>query len=35
VTLAWSGHDGRMPAWLWLGLATMFVSALHIVIEFG
>ena len=24
-----------MPAWLWIGLATMFVSVLHIVIDFG
>lgn len=33
--LAWSGRDWRMPAWLWVGLATMFVSALHIIIDFG
>jgi len=33
--LAWSGRDWRMPAWLWLGLATMFVSVLHIIIDFG
>jgi hypothetical protein len=33
--LAWSGRDLRMPVWLWLGLATMFVSALHIIIDFG
>ena len=32
--LAWSGRDWRMPAWLWVGLA-MFVSALHIIIDFG
>jgi hypothetical protein len=33
--LAWSGRGWRMPAWLWVGLATMFVSVLHIVIDFG
>lgn len=33
--LAWSGCDWRMPVWLWIGLATMFVSVLHIVIDFG
>jgi hypothetical protein len=33
--LAWSGHDWRMPVWLWVGLATMFVSVLHIIIDFG
>ncbi|MBA2559646.1 MAG: hypothetical protein H0V07_07090, partial [Propionibacteriales bacterium] len=33
--LAWSGRDWRMPVWLWVGLATMFVSALHIIIDFG
>ena len=33
--LAWSGRDWRMPVWLWVGLATMFVSVLHIVIDFG
>jgi hypothetical protein len=32
--LAWSGH-GRLPTWLWLGLVTMFVSILHIIIDFG
>jgi hypothetical protein len=32
---AWSGRNWRMPAWLWIGLATMFVSALHIIIDFG
>ena len=34
-SLAWSGRDWRMPLWLWVGLATMFVSALHIIIDFG
>jgi hypothetical protein len=24
-----------MPVWLWVGLATMFVSVLHIIIDFG
>jgi hypothetical protein len=33
--LAWSGRDWRMPLWLWVGLAAMFVSVLHIVIDFG
>jgi hypothetical protein len=33
--LAWSGRDWRLPIWLWLGLATMFVSVLHIIIDFG
>ena len=32
---AWSGRDWRLPVWLWLGLVTMFVSVLHIVIDFG
>ena len=32
---AWSGRGWRMPVWLWLGLVTMFVSVLHIVIDFG
>jgi hypothetical protein len=33
--LAWSGRDRRMPMWLWVGLATMFFSVLHIIIDFG
>ena len=33
--LTWSGRDWRLPAWLWVGFATMFVSVLHIVIDFG
>lgn len=33
--LAWSGRDWRMPPWLWVGLATMFVSVLHIMIDCG
>jgi len=24
-----------MPVWLWVGLATMFFSALHIILDFG
>jgi hypothetical protein len=24
-----------MPVWLWVGLAAMFVSALHIILDFG
>ena len=33
--LEWSGSDWRMPVWLWVGLATMFVSTLHIILDFG
>lgn len=33
--LAWSGRTLRMPPWLWIGLAAMFVSILHILIDFG
>ena len=33
--LTWSAETWRMPAWLWIGLATMFVSVLHIIIDFG
>lgn len=33
--LAWSGRTWRMPLWLWLGMLTMFVSILHIIIDFG
>ena len=33
--LARSGRDWGMPVWLWVGLATMFVSALLIIIDFG
>ena len=32
---AWSGRDWRMPAWLRVGLAMMFFSALHIILDFG
>jgi len=34
-SLEWSGRDGRLPVWLWVGLATMFFSVLHIVLDFG
>jgi hypothetical protein len=34
-SLAWSGRDWRMPLWLWVGLATMFFSVLHIILDFG
>ena len=33
--LAWSGRDWRLPVWMWVGLATMFVSVLHIILDFG
>src|SRR5918994_3011708 len=33
--LAWSSRGWRMPVWLLVGLATMFVSVLHIIIDFG
>lgn len=33
--LAWSGRSWRMPLWLVVGLAAMFFSAMHIVIDFG
>jgi len=32
---AWSARTWRMPPWLWLGLLTMFASALHITLDFG
>jgi hypothetical protein len=35
TSLEWSGRDGRVPVWLWVGLATMFFSVLHIIIDFG
>lgn len=34
-SLEWSGRDWRLPAWLWVGLATMFFSVLHIILDFG
>jgi hypothetical protein len=34
-SLAWSGRDWRLPLWLWVGLATMFFSVLHIILDFG
>jgi hypothetical protein len=33
--VAWSGRDWRLPLWLWVGLATMFFSVLHIILDFG
>jgi hypothetical protein len=33
--LAWSGQSWRLPPWLWLNLAAMAVSALHILLDFG
>jgi hypothetical protein len=33
--LGWSGRTWRMPLWLVVGLAAMFFSAMHIVIDFG
>ena len=33
--MAWYGRDVRMPVWLVVGLATMLVSVLHIMIDFG
>jgi len=34
-SLEWSGRDWRLPVWLWVGLAAMFFSVLHIVLDFG
>ena len=34
-SLEWSGRDWQMPLWLWVGLATMFFSVLHIILDFG
>lgn len=34
-SLAWSGRTWRMPAWMWLGLAAMAVSTLHMFLDFG
>ena len=33
--LAWSGQSWRLPLWLWLSLAAMAVSTLHILLDFG
>ena len=33
--LAWSGQSWRLPLWLWLSLAAMAVSTLHIPVDFG
>ena len=34
-SLAWSGQSWRMPLWLWLSLAAMGVSVLHILLDLG
>lgn len=33
--IAWSGQSWRLPPWLWLSLAAMAMSTLHILIDFG
>ena len=33
--LGWSGQSWRLPLWLWLSLAAMAVSTLHILLDFG
>lgn len=33
--VTWSGQSWRLPPWLWLSLAAMAVSTLHILIDFG
>jgi hypothetical protein len=33
--LAWSGQSWRLPPWLWLSLAAMAVSLMHILLDFG
>ena len=33
--LAWSGQTWRLPLWLWLSLAAMAVSTMHILLDFG
>jgi len=33
--LAWSGQTWRLPLWLWLSLAAMAVSIMHILLDFG
>ena len=33
--LAWSGQSWRLPLWLWLSLAAMAVSTMHILLDFG
>ena len=33
--LAWSGTSWRMPLWLWLSLAAMAFSTMHILLDFG
>ena len=33
--MVWSGQSWRLPLWLWLSLAAMAVSTLHILLDFG
>jgi len=33
--LAWSGQTWRLPLWLWLNLAAMAASIMHILLDFG
>jgi hypothetical protein len=33
--LGWSGQSWRLPLWLWLSLAAMAFSTLHILLDFG
>jgi len=33
--LAWSGQSWRLPLWLWLSLAAMAVSIMHMLLDFG
>ena len=33
--LVWSGQTWRLPLWLWLSLAAMAVSMMHILLDFG
>jgi hypothetical protein len=33
--VAWSGQSWRLPLWIWLSLAAMAVSTLHILLDFG
>lgn len=33
--LMWSGQSWRLPLWLWLSLAAMAMSTLHILVDFG
>lgn len=33
--LAWSGQSLRLPLWLWLNLAALAFSTMHILLDFG